>query len=181
MRLTDWCVFGGSLRMPRTGKYQIWKTPVTSTSMQNALIMKKIIIFICVLLLAYLIHGYVKGFNKAIELNRQKQALEDATRRVEAMSVPELIDYIAPQYGTDPEDIKKVAWCESSYRPHAVGDGGKARNVMQFHEPTFNEFSKKLGEELNYNSAYDQIKLASYMFSQGKQFHWTCAKLTSII
>lgn len=86
----------------------------------------------------------------------------------------EVINKYADEYNIDPVLITKVMQCESSGRENAIGDGGKARNVMQFHEPTFNHFEKQLGEDLTYDSMHDQIKLASYMFSKGKQSHWTC-------
>lgn len=90
------------------------------------------------------------------------------------LSPVEYADKYTTQYGVDPVIFKKVMWCESSNNPNAVGDGGRARNVMQFHKPTFEYFSSMLGEELDYNSYKDQIKLAAYMFSIGKQGHWTC-------
>lgn len=86
-------------------------------------------------------------------------------------------------YGVNQEELKKVMMCESSGRSHVYGDGGLAYGPMQFHKPTFYEFSKKLGEELDYHSAYDQIKLASYMFSLGDKGkrHWSCAKKLGIV
>ena len=99
----------------------------------------------------------------------------------EKMSVPEMIDILAPKYGAKPKDIKKVAFCESSYNKEAIGDHGAAFSIMQFHKPTFEEYSKKFGEKLNYKSPYDQIKLASYMFSIGKQSHWSCSEIVGLI
>ncbi len=86
----------------------------------------------------------------------------------------QVISKYANEYNIDPVLLEKVMKCESSGNQNAIGDGGKARNVMQFHEPTFNQFEKQLGEDLNYNSMHDQIKLSAYMFSKGKQSHWTC-------
>lgn len=85
-----------------------------------------------------------------------------------------VIEKYAELYGADPVLLEKVMVCESNGNQNAIGDGGKARNVLQFHEPTFNYFEKQLGEDLNYNSMHDQIKLSAYMFSKGKQSHWTC-------
>lgn len=92
------------------------------------------------------------------------------------LSPVEYVDKYAEQYGVDSQVLKKVMFCESSNNPKAVGDGGRARNVMQFHKPTFDSYSKKFGEVLDYNSYHDQIKLASYMFSEGEESHWTCFK-----
>lgn len=135
---------------------------------------KKIIIILATVALLFLVTTrLVQGYNKAIEINlavQSEQALQD---KINAMSIPELIDYLATENATQ---LKKVAWCESSYNPKAIGDGGKAKNILQFHEPTFSQFSKEMGEPLNYDSAYDQIKLANYMWNKGKQHHWTCYK-----
>lgn len=67
-----------------------------------------------------------------------------------------------------------VSKCESGYNPKAVGDGGRARNIFQFHKPTWDSFTKKMGEELDYNSYHDQSKVASWAFSNGYASHWTC-------
>ncbi len=139
---------------------------------------KYITIVLFILLLIYICTGYAKGYNKAIAIQEQKQAIEAQKLAVEAMSVPELIEYLAPE---NAPEIKKVAWCESSYNPQAVGDGGRAKNIMQFHKPTFDQFSKEMGEPLNYDSAYDQIKLADYMWEKDLKSHWTCARITKII
>jgi hypothetical protein len=79
----------------------------------------------------------------------------------------------ANHYGIDEGVFKKVMWCESRNNPDAVGDNGKAKNVMQFHKPTFDSYAKKLGEDLDYNSYHDQIKVAAYMFSIGEAKQWT--------
>lgn len=86
----------------------------------------------------------------------------------------EYADKYTQQYGVDPTVFKKVMMCESGNNPTAVGDGGLAINVMQFHKQTFDTYSLILGEDLNYNSYKDQIKLAAYMFSIGQQHQWTC-------
>lgn len=90
--------------------------------------------------------------------------------------IPTMVQEVASQNGANPTLMKKIAFCESSYRPEAVGDGGRAKNIFQFHKPTFDEFEAKYGEDLNYNSAYDQTKLASKMVRDGKGYHWTCFK-----
>lgn len=92
-----------------------------------------------------------------------------------------LVDKFSSIYAINGEDLKKVIQCESSYKVEAVGDGGRARNLLQFHKPTFDLYSKKFGEELDYNSGYDQIKLASWMWSKGLQYHWSCARIVGII
>lgn len=90
------------------------------------------------------------------------------------LSPVEYVDKYASQYQIDASVLKKVMWCESSNNPNAVGDHGLAKNVMQFHKTTFDSYSDKLGESLDYDSYKDQIKLAAYMFSIGQEKHWTC-------
>ncbi len=88
-------------------------------------------------------------------------------------------DKYAMQYSVDANLFKKVMYCESSNNPKAIGDSGLARNVMQFHQATFNAYAKLMGQELDYNSYHDQIKLATWMWSKNLQYHWTCFKLVS--
>jgi hypothetical protein len=76
------------------------------------------------------------------------------------------------QYGLNYDVLYKVIHCESSWNPNAVGDNGLAFSVAQFHRPTFNYFCK--GE---YENPYHQIDCMAYMFSIGKQYHWTCYKM----
>lgn len=105
----------------------------------------------------------------------------------EALIVEEILspdgyaDKYALQYGVDPVIFKKVMRCESNNNPLAIGDGGMARNVMQFHKQTFDGYSKmfydKFGRQLYYDSYKDQIELAVWMFSNGEQHHWTCYKM----
>lgn len=87
----------------------------------------------------------------------------------------EYADKYALQYGIDAGVFKKVMWCESNYLPEAVGDNGKARNVMQYHKDTFIGDAKAMGENLNYDSYHDQIKAAAWSFTQGESYkrRWT--------
>lgn len=101
-------------------------------------------------------------------------------------SINDLIDYHACIYETEAEPLKKVAYCESRLNPKAINyhDGGKGKHsvgIFQFQERTFNYWETKLGEDLDYYSAYDQAKLASYMFSQNQQKQWTCSRLMKVV
>ena len=89
----------------------------------------------------------------------------------------ELISHFAQIYGANEELLQKVAYCESRYNYLARGDGGYAVGIFQFHQPTWDSFSRDFGEELNIQSSYDQAKLASWAFSKGLQSHWTCTKI----
>lgn len=81
----------------------------------------------------------------------------------------------ASLYGSNYNELMAVMKCESGYRLHVYGDGGRAYSLMQFHKPTFEAFSKELGETLDYYSPHDQIKLGAWAFAKGYQKHWTCA------
>jgi len=76
-------------------------------------------------------------------------------------------------YGGDAEINKKVIQCESNGKQTAVGDSGLSRGIAQFQKPTFDMLSKKMGEELDYNSSYDQIKLMVWSISNGYGRNWT--------
>lgn len=62
--------------------------------------------------------------------------------------------------------------CESGGRK-VKGDGGRAYNEFQFHKPTWDRMSKKMGEELDINSGYDQAKLATWAVANGYGREWT--------
>lgn len=66
-----------------------------------------------------------------------------------------------------------VIRCESQYNEKARGDGNRAWGVAQFHKPTFERLSKLMGEELDYNSYYDQTKLLAWSLDNGYGSNWT--------
>ena len=70
--------------------------------------------------------------------------------------------------------LYEVARCESSFKIDAVGDHGLAYGVMQFHKATFDGYAKKYGLLLDYKNPYHQVDLATLMFKDKLQYHWTC-------
>jgi len=94
---------------------------------------------------------------------------------VQEYSVQELAKYFADYYGADYKEFYSTGWCESGWNPEAQGDEKRANNVLQIHEPTFNQWAKEMGEELDYNSTYDHIKVGAWAFSQGESYRraWT--------
>lgn len=90
--------------------------------------------------------------------------------------VTELIFKYADQYEIDRDLALSVAQCESELKTTAIGDGGRARGVYQFHRPTFDLLSRKMGEKLDYKNTEDNIKLAMWAFSTDRGFHWSCYK-----
>ena len=89
-----------------------------------------------------------------------------------------LIKKYSAQYAVSYDEMTRVMMCESTGKADAVGDNGLAFGLFQFHENTFNLFSKELGEKLDWKNSEHQIKLASWSFANGKQRHWTCYKKT---
>lgn len=92
------------------------------------------------------------------------------------LSVTETIKLYAELHQVSEIELLTVAKCESGYNPKAIGDGGKAVNVFQYHKPTFIAFSKLMGEELDYYSYTDQAKLTAWIWKHkpGYKSHWTC-------
>lgn len=114
------------------------------------------------------------------------------SQAVEAPIVPEIDQihaYIAKysmEYGINPYQLKKTIQCESQFNPRAINyhDGGKGKHsvgILQFQRTTFDGYSKKMGEKLDYYSYHDQIKVASYMWSNGQQRQWTCARNLGLV
>lgn len=100
------------------------------------------------------------------------------------LSPREYISIYAQKYNIDEAIFLKVATCESKLKPNSINynDGGKGKHsvgVMQFQESTFNHWEKVLGEDLDYYSYHDQIKLASFMWSKGQQRQWSCFKIVN--
>lgn len=92
------------------------------------------------------------------------------------LSVQETIVKYATFYGTSEKELLAVAKCESGFNPKAIGDGGRAANIFQYHKPTFISFSKLFGEQLDYHSYTDQARLTAFIWKHYPQYknHWTC-------
>lgn len=89
--------------------------------------------------------------------------------------VKDLITFYADAYDVDETTALSVARCESEFKSTAIGDGGRAYGVFQFHEQTFREFAKQFGNEtLEYKNPEHSIQLAMWALANGKGNHWTC-------
>lgn len=89
-----------------------------------------------------------------------------------AVVIRNIEDYIKEK---NVRGLYETAKCESNFRETAVGDGGLAYGVMQFHEATFNWFKKLSGmTELEYRNSYDQVDLAVWAFQNNLNSHWSC-------
>lgn len=82
------------------------------------------------------------------------------------LSTTEQVIYFSNLNGGDAEVALKVMECESGGNHSAKGDGGRSNGIFQFQKSTFLRMEKMLGEDLNYDSKYDQIKLASFALSK---------------
>ena len=80
--------------------------------------------------------------------------------KIEEMDAQQLVSYFSVQYGTDKDIALAVMRCESGGKNSAVGDNGLSKGIYQFQEETFTRMSKLKGDELDYTSKLDQIKLA---------------------
>ena len=94
--------------------------------------------------------------------------------------VIELIKKYATLYDVSEKIALNVADCESDFRVDVYGDGGRAYGPYQFHKKTFELFSKKFGEELDYFDLEDNVRLAIWALSKNKGYHWSCYKKISI-
>lgn len=82
--------------------------------------------------------------------------------------------YFSELYGGNPTIALKVMDCESNGNHKTSGDGGRSNGIFQFQKSTFLRMEKEFGEDLDYTSQYDQIKLASWALAQPKKAReWT--------
>lgn len=96
--------------------------------------------------------------------SRSKQCVVDQIKRY------------ADLYGVPKDLALDVADCESDFRANVYGDGGRAYGTYQFHKKTFELFSKKLGEKLDYFDLEDNIRLAIWALANDRGHHWSCYK-----
>ena len=89
------------------------------------------------------------------------------------LTIEQQVTYFSELYGADTDIVEKVIQCESRGIVNAIGDSGRSIGIAQFQKPTFLMLSKKLGEELDFNSSHDQIKLLSWSIANGYGRNWT--------
>ncbi len=79
--------------------------------------------------------------------------------------------------------IKGLIKCESGGNEKAIGDNGKAKGILQFHQGTFDKFGSFYN--LPHDNIWDkdqQIAIAKRMIENGLIFHWrNCAKSLSLL
>lgn len=65
-----------------------------------------------------------------------------------ARTIPAIIAEAAREFGVAPETLMTIARCESSLRPTAIGDGGLAIGLFQWHAHSFAQLAPQLGYDL---------------------------------
>lgn len=98
--------------------------------------------------------GWNEGFQRGRELEQFMHLLDTQQTFVKV---------VAPE----------ITACESNNRPEAVGDGGRAYGVAQFHEQTFNWMRALAGKHnLSYKNEADQRWLLEWAIEHGYGNHW---------
>jgi uncharacterized protein YraI len=91
-----------------------------------------------------------------------------------ASSEQEIISVIqqaAAAYGQNPDDMIRVARCESSLNPRAVGGGGLWHGLFQFVPSTF--AATPYGGQDIYDP-WANAHAAAWMWSEGRKSEWVC-------
>lgn len=90
------------------------------------------------------------------------------------LPVQQQVIHFSNLYGGDSRITLSVMECESSGSHSAKGDNGRSNGIFQFQKSSFERMERDFGEDLNYTSRYDQIKLASWALANPKyQREWT--------
>lgn len=82
-----------------------------------------------------------------------------------------VIQQAAAAYGQNPDDMIRVARCESNLNPRAVGGGGAYHGLFQFVPSTF------AGTPYGGQDIYDpwaNAHAAAWMWSEGRKAEWVC-------
>jgi surface rod structure-forming protein G/transglycosylase-like protein with SLT domain/uncharacterized protein DUF348 len=104
------------------------------------------------------------------EVRRQGLRLPLAPAEIEAV-----IRAAAARYGADPEQLLRVAWCESKYNPNAYNVSSGASGLFQFMPRTWAANSVRVGYDGA--SPFDPVaaaNVAAWMFANGSASLWTC-------
>ena len=86
-----------------------------------------------------------------------------------------VIGSAAAAWGADPDQLLRVAWCESRYNPYAVNARSGAAGLFQFMPATWAANSVRAG--YGGASVFDAVanaNTAAYMFRNGQAAQWSC-------
>jgi len=119
--------------------------------------------FSCFLLVGIIVVGFILAVPRTITIY--------------ADYIPELVLEKAPE--VSPE-VYAIIKCESSWKEDAVGDGGRAYGLAQFHRPTWDWLTELSGKDLDYKNPQHQIELLTWAIENGRSYLWTCARKLGI-
>jgi hypothetical protein len=71
-------------------------------------------------------------------------------------------------------EVYRIIKCESQWKEDAIGDGGRAYGLAQFHRPTWDWLVKLSGKNLDYYNPQHQIELLDWALENGRGYLWTC-------
>ena len=86
-----------------------------------------------------------------------------------------IIRSAASTWGADPNQLLRVAWCESRYNPLAYNARSGASGLFQFMPATWAANSVRAG--YGGASVFDPVasaNVAAYMFRNGQAYQWSC-------
>ena len=105
----------------------------------------------------------------------------DEVRRVGTKPAPAPADIesvilsAAAAWGADPNQLLRVAWCESRYNPYALNARSGAAGLFQFMPATWAANSVRAGYAgANVFDAVANANTAAYMFRNGQAAQWSC-------
>lgn len=90
-------------------------------------------------------------------------------------SIEQIITNAAIEFGVSPSYLRRVAFCESSLNPSAVGDAGASVGLFQIQRAFWSEVAPRLGYTTDLR--HDPIassRVAAYAFANGRSQAWTC-------
>ncbi len=89
--------------------------------------------------------------------------------------IESVIRAAAAAWGADPNQLLRVAWCESRYNPYAINARSGAAGLFQFMPATWAANSARAG--YGGASVFDpaaSANTAAFMFSRGQAWQWAC-------
>lgn len=86
-----------------------------------------------------------------------------------------IIRTAAARWGADPDQLLRVAWCESRYNPNAYNASSGASGLFQFLATTWSANSVRAGYGgVSVFDAVANANTAAYMFAAGQARQWQC-------
>lgn len=99
--------------------------------------------------------------------------LQIAQADIQKSTTKELIKKYAEVYNVNDKVMLAMMNCESSGNQSAIGDGGRAYGIYQYHNGTWERLEDKIGKDMDITSEHDQVQMTAYALSQGMGSQWT--------